>query len=202
LFWANGGNPNLNPETAYQTEAGLNYNFKTFNFSLTGYYNDITDMIRWLPDGFGIWRPQNTLEVETYGIEAMLNYTYKLNDEQELFFDSNYAYTVSENQANGNQLIYVPFHTANANLTYTNSDWDFGFTWLYNGSVFTQTDNNPDRIVDDFNLFDMQISKRFPKLFNSKLSLRALNIFDLAYEAVDNRPMPGRALTIQLLTYF
>jgi iron complex outermembrane receptor protein len=202
LFWTNGGNPNLNPETAYQTEAGVSYNNKSFKFYLTGYYNDITNMIRWLPDGFGIWRSENTLEVETYGIEAMLNYTYKINDEQAFFFNSNYAYTASKNQATGNQLIYVPFHTANANLTYTYSDWDVGLTWLYNGSVFTQTDNNPDRIVSDFNLFDIQISKRFPNAFNSKLSLRALNIFDLAYEAVDNRPMPGRALNIQLLTTF
>jgi len=202
LFWSNGGNLNLEPETAYQTEFGVNYELNKFNFSVTGYYNDITNMIRWLPDEFGIWRPENTQEVETYGFEALLKYTHDFTDKQSVQFNSNYAYTISEDQATGNQLIYVPIHTANANMTYRFEDWDLGLTWLYNASVFTQSDNNPNRKVEGFNLFDVQLSKRFPKLLNSKLSLRASNIFNLAYEAVDNRPMPGRALSLQLLTYF
>jgi iron complex outermembrane receptor protein len=202
LFWSNGGNINLNPETAYQTEFGVNYKLKKFNFSITGYYNDINNMIRWLPDEFGIWRPKNTQEVETYGFEAFFKYAHDFTDKQSIKFNSNYAYTISEDQSTGNQLIYVPFHTANANLIYSYAKWDFAWSWLYNASVFTQSDNNPNRKVEGFNLFDLQLSKRFPKMLNSKLSLRASNIFNLAYEAVDNRPMPGRAFSLQLLTYF
>jgi iron complex outermembrane receptor protein len=202
LFWVNGGNPELIPETAYQTEIGGTYNFKGLNFSLNGFYNDITNMIRWLPDEFGLWRPQNTDEVMTYGLEASIAYAFRISDEHAVQLNSDFAYTISEDQTTGNQLIYVPFHTANANLMYTYGQWDFGMTWLYNGSVFTQNDNNPERKVEAYNLFDLQISKRFPKIFNSKLSLRTSNIFDLAYEAVDNRPMPGRAFSIQLLTTF
>ncbi len=203
LFWANAGNPNLTPETAYQTELGIHYKWDKFlDISLTGYYNDITNMIRWLPNELGIWQPQNTQEVETYGGEATLQLNYDLAEHQTVELISNYAYTISENQETGNQLIYVPFHTANANLIYSNKHWDLGLTWLFNGSVFTQTDNNPNRKVEHYNLTDLHVSRRFPKFFNSKLSLRAMNIFDLAYEAVDNRPMPGRALTFQLLTQF
>jgi iron complex outermembrane receptor protein len=203
LFWSNSGNPDLNPETAYQTEFGVHYDFNDIlSLSLTGYYMDITDMIRWLPNQFGVWQPQNTQDVQTYGGEANMKFNYKFSSQQALEFTSNYAYTISENQATGNQLTYVPFHTANSNFIYKYEDWDFGFTWLYNGSVFTQTDNNPDRRVDGFHLFDAQISKRLPHFFNSKLSLRGLNIFDLAYEAVDNRPMPGRTFMLQLITQF
>lgn len=202
LFWFNGGNPELNPETAYQTEVGGTYEFQGINFSLNGFYNDITSMIRWLPDQFGLWRPQNTDAVETYGLEASLAYLLDITDNQAIQFNSNYGYTISEDQATGNQLIYVPFHIANTNLMYLYDQWKFGLTWLYNGSVFTQTDNNPERKVEAYNLFDLNISRRFPKFFNSKLSLRTSNIFDLAYEAVDNRPMPGRAFSIQLLTTF
>ena len=202
LFWANGGNPNLTPETAYQAEVGGMYDYQDFRISLTGFYNDITNMIRWLPDNTGIWRPQNTDEVMTYGLETSVNYTYQIADQQSVVFNTNFSYTVSEDQNTGNQLIYVPFYLANANATYRLDRWDFGLSWLYNGSVFTQTNNNPDRKVEAFNLFDMQISRRFPKLLNSRLSLRTSNLFDLAYEAVDNRPMPGRAFSIQLLTIF
>ncbi len=203
LFWSNGGNPDLIPETAYQTEFGIEYKFQEFfNFSITGFYNDINNMIRWLPNEFAIWQPENTQEVSTYGAEARMKIRHDFTKNRSIQMISNYGYTISEDQSTGNQLIYVPFHTANTNLIYRYEKWDFGLTWLYNGQVFTQTDNNPDRVVEGYNLFDVQISKRFPKLFNSKLSLRGMNIFDLAYEAVDNRPMPGRAISIQFLTTF
>ena len=203
LFWSNGGNPDLIPETAYQTEFGIEYKFQEFlNFGITGFYNDINNMIRWLPNGSGIWQPENIQEVSTYGAEARMKIRHDFTKNRSIQMISNYGYTISEDQSTGNQLIYVPFHTANTNLIYRYEKWDFGLTWLYNGQVFTQTDNNPDRVVEGYNLFDVQISKRFPKLFNSKLSLRGMNIFDLAYEAVDNRPMPGRAISIQFLTTF
>jgi iron complex outermembrane receptor protein len=203
LFWSNGGNPDLIPETAYQTEFGIEYKFQEFfNFSITGFYNDINNMIRWLPNESGIWQPENTQEVSTYGAEARMTLWHDFTKNRSVQLTSNYSYTISEDQSTGNQLIYVPFHTANTNLIYRYEKWDFGLTWLYNGQVFTQTDNNPDRVVDGYNLFDVQISKRFPKLFNSKLSLRSMNIFDLAYESVDNRPMPGRAISIQFSTTF
>ncbi len=203
LFWSNGGNADLVPETAYQTEFGIEYKFQEFfNFGISGFYNDIDNMIRWLPNNMGIWQPENTQEVLAYGGEARLKLNHDFSKSEAMALTSNYSYTISENRATGNQLIYVPFHTANAHLIYRFENWDFGLTWLYNGQVFTQTDNNPDRVVEGFNLFDIQVSKRFPKLFNSKFSLRGMNIFDLAYEAVDNRPMPGRAISVQFLTTF
>ncbi|RRO18803.1 TonB-dependent receptor plug domain-containing protein [Flavobacteriaceae bacterium 14752] len=202
LFWVNGGNTDLNPEIAYQTEFGTALNFKRLNFSVTGFYNDISDMIRWLPDSNGIWRPENTQAVNTYGVEASTAYKYKLATGQQINLKTQYSYTVSENQATGNQLIYVPFHQANANLAYLNRKWSVDLNWMYNGAVFTRTDNNPNHQVEDYQLFDVQFSWRFPQFLNSKLSLRALNILDLAYEAVDNRPMPGRSFSINLITQF
>lgn len=203
LFWANGGNTELIPETAYQTEFGLDFRIKDHvSLSLTGFYNNIDNMIRWLPDAFGIWQPINTQEVTTYGAEAMFNLSYAFSKNRYIDINTNYAYTISEDRATGNQLIYVPFHTANTNIAYNFKKWSLGFTWLFNGEVFTQTDNNPDKIVEHFNLFDVQISKNFPEFLNSRLSLRSTNILDLAYEAVDNRPMPGRAITFQFITQF
>ena len=202
LFWTNGGNLNLNAETAYQTELGSNLTIGDFKWSVTGFFNDITDMIRWLPDSNGIWRPRNTDEVQAYGIETSLDYQYQLGDNSRIDFKTQYAYTISENRATGKQLIYVPFHTANAQLMYVRPKWSAGLFWSYNGSVFTRTDNNPDFKISHYNLFDAQLSWRIPNFFNSKLSLRAYNLFDLAYEAVDNRPMPGRSFTLNLNTKF
>ena len=202
LFWINGGNLDLKPETAYQTELGLDYKLGQFKWSATGFYNDITDMIRWLPDSAGIWRPLNTDEVQTYGLETSVDYQYNLTNNSYLDFKSQYAYTISEDKNTDKQLIYVPFHQANAQLMYAQKPWSVGLFWRFNGSVFTRTDNNPNYKVSSYNLFDVQIAWQIPKFLNSTLSLRAYNIFDLAYESVENRPMPGRSFTLNLNTKF
>lgn len=202
LFWSSGGNPNLKAETAYQTEVGINFNRKNFSWSVTGFYNDITDMIRWLPDELGIWRPQNTQEVHTYGLESTLNYRYALNQHSSIDISSHYAYTISENQQTGNQLIYVPFHLANAQLNYRRSRWSAGLFWRYNGEVFTRSSNNANDVVNDFQLLDFQLAWQLPKYFNSTVSIRVQNIFDTDYLVVENRPMPGRNFSINLLTTF
>lgn len=202
LYWVNGGNPRLNPETSYQTELGSDLSIGNFKWSATGFLNDITNMIRWLPDSSGIWRPRNANDVQTYGIETVLDYRYPLSEKSHIDFKTQYAYTISENKHTKNQLIYVPFHTVNTQFMVEKLRWTAGLFWLYNGSVFTRTDNDPDHKISSYNLFDAQISWRIPHFFNTKLSLRAYNIFDLAYEAVDNRPMPGRSLTLNLNTKF
>jgi iron complex outermembrane receptor protein len=202
LFWADGGNPDLIPETAYQAEIGSTYKNKNFDFSLTGFYNDIRDMIRWLPDNSGLWRPLNTEEVETYGIEARTTYSYDINPQSRLDFSTSYSYTISENQDTGNQLIYVPYHLANTQLSYRRKRWSASLFWRYNGQVFTRTDNNAEDVINDFQLVDLRLAWQFPKLLNSTLSIRAQNLFDTNYQVFENRPMPRRNFSIHLITTF
>ncbi|QTY27833.1 TonB-dependent siderophore receptor [Flavobacterium sp. CS20] len=202
LFWINGGNPNLDAETSYQTELGADFSFERLSFSSTGFYNDINDMIRWLPDAENIWRPLNTDQVQTYGVETSVGYQMPLTSLSSLKFKGQYAYTISENQDTGKQLIYVPYHQANAELSYVNRLWSSQLYWRYTGSVFTQSDNNPNKKVSAYNLFDFQVSRQIPEFLHSELSLRLQNIFDLAYETVNNRPMPGRSIHISLNTQF
>lgn len=202
LFWSSGGNANLDAETAYQTEMGANYTKNNFNWTVTGFYNDISDMIRWLPDESGLWRPLNTDEVVTYGVESTFKYRYDLNTLSAVDVSANYAYTISENLQTGNQLIYVPYHLANAEFNYRRLRWSAGLFWRYNAEVFTRSDNNPAEVINDFQLFDLQLTYQLPKRFNSTLSLRAQNIFDTNYVVVENRPMPGRHFSIHVITTF
>lgn len=198
LFWVDAGNVNLNAEESYQTEMGSDLKIGNFEWSVAGFFNNITDMIRWLPNSNGIWQPQNTDRVNTYGVESSFAYQYALRNKSFLHLKTQYAYTVSENQDSSTQLIYVPFHNANTQLIYQKPKWSVSLFWTYRGSVFTRTDNNPDFKISDYNLFDAQISWHIPKFFNTKIGLRAYNLFDLAYEAVDQRPMPGRSLGFNL----
>ncbi|PZO30203.1 MAG: TonB-dependent receptor, partial [Flavobacteriaceae bacterium] len=49
LYWQPGGNENLKPESSYQAEIGNEFRFAGFQLTLTGYYIDIKDMLRWIP---------------------------------------------------------------------------------------------------------------------------------------------------------
>mgnify|MGYP006283299591 CR=1 FL=1 len=202
LFWQNGGNPDLVPEESYQTELGLVYNNRNFNFGLTGFYNDISDMIRWLPDETGIWQPENTDEVQAYGIESTLSYNKKVLNDHMLRISAMYSFTISEDGLTDNQLIYIPNSILRLNSTYSIKNWSVGLFYQYTGEVFTRTNNDPNDTINDYMLLDAQVSWNIPYIKNTSLSLNALNLFDLAYEVVENRPMPGRSFSINLITQF
>ncbi|APX99841.1 TonB-dependent receptor plug domain-containing protein [Lacinutrix venerupis] len=189
LYWQDGGNLNLKPETSYQVEIGNTFTYKNLDLSLTGYYNDIKDMIRWLPTGT-IWMPINTDHVKTYGIETALNVKQSFG-ENHLSFSSTYAYTVSEDQERETQLIYVPYHKATATLSYNYKRLSAYYQQLYVGEVFTQSDNNKKYNVDAYYLSHFGVDYTFGSNKKFRLGAQVNNIFNHNYQSVLGRFMPG-----------
>ena len=95
LYWASSGNPELKPETSDQAEIGNIFNIATFELGLTFFYNQIENMIRWVPGADGVWRPGNEDKVKIYGIESYISWQKKLVKDQILSASVNYAYNVS-----------------------------------------------------------------------------------------------------------
>jgi len=212
LYWDLFGNPDLQPEQDYAVEAGTVYNFlsKDTKFfietSLTGYFSWMHDLIVWAPvEGNSyIWKPQNITEVYARGLEAGINIIYKLH---ELKFDLNTNYNFcrstnqkvnSENdQSLGKQLIYIPVNTLNATL---NSSWkNFFLVWnfYYTSRRYTGTDN--ETYMPGYNLSNLFLGKEFHlKNFMLSLQLDINNLFDLDYQSIANRPMPGRNYSVTL----
>ncbi|WP_422103747.1 TonB-dependent receptor plug domain-containing protein [Winogradskyella sp.] len=188
LFWAGSGNPNLNPETSHQIELGNQFQFKNWHFNLTAFYNDIENMIRWVPNTSGVWRPVNTDHVVTYGVEFQTSLKKEF-EEHKLQFNANYAYTVAENQFNDKQLIYVPFHKAAGTINYGFRRWSAYWQSSFVGEVFIQSDNNPDRIVEAYGLHNIGVE--YKPLQQLSVGLRVQNLFDKNYQSVANRFMPG-----------
>src|SRR5690606_24971033 len=95
---------------------------------------------RWIPVGGGLSAPENTEEVEIYGLESVLNYKTKFGNH---FFELNgtYAYNISENKKTEKQLIYAPYHKATASLGYSWKRISAYYQWLYTGKVFTDSTN-------------------------------------------------------------
>ncbi|MDR6300754.1 TonB-dependent receptor plug domain-containing protein [Mesonia maritima] len=198
LYWSTGGNPTLAAEEAQQFEIGNKFSFNSFTFSLTGYYNSIENMIRWLPSGSGFWQPENVDEVETYGAEILLNWKKNWKNHQ-VQLNGTYAYTVSENKATENQLIYVPYHKATTSLYYQFKNWFLEYQFLFNGEVFTRTDNNSTYNLEAYSLSNVGFGYHFNQ---HNVGIKSHNIFDAPYQNVENRPMPGRYYSLYITLNF
>ena len=200
LYWKGAGNLDLKPESSWQGEIGNEFTHKGITLTLTGYYIKIKDMLRWLPTG-SVWRPMNTDRVKTYGLEAILNYKKKFGD-NEICVNSTYGYTVSENEDTGRQLIYVPYHKATASLSYSCKKLSAYYQCLYNGEVFTRSDNNSRYNIDSYTVGNICLEYSFGKKDIASLGVQVLNVFDKDYVSVASRPLPGRNYNVYLTLNF
>ncbi|MEG9328755.1 TonB-dependent receptor [Salinimicrobium catena] len=201
LYWTSAGRPGLKPETSWQGEIGNEFKWRQLELNLTGYYIAIKDMIRWLPESGGVWRPRNEDEVHTYGTEAYLQWEKGLGETQ-VALRGSYSFTISENQQTGKQLIYVPFHKATFMGQGNFKSWEIEYQLLYNGEVFTRSDNNSRYNLNSYMVSNIGASYTFGKNDNYQLGGRVQNVFNTAYESVENRWMPGRNFNINLTFTF
>ena len=189
LYWSAAGNPELNPEESLQAEIGNQLQFKNFEAGLTLYYNDLTNMIRWLPGENGVWRPKNEEEVHIYGLESFFNWKKSFSPDTDLIARSTYAYTISENPESNKQLIYVPFHKVTGNISYRWYQFTPSIQVMYNGSIYTRTDHSeklPGYLLTNFQLaYNPHASEYW------EIGGRLNNVFNTEYQNVEDRWMPG-----------
>ncbi len=210
LFWKDFGNPNLKPETDYAGELGLVCNASSpdevffIETEITGYYSKMENLIIWIPGTDGKFHPENVAEVLARGVEAGLN--FKLEKWGFLLtMDNNYHYCRSTNEkaasaqdgSLGKQLIYIPVHTFNSNITLRK--WNAWVTWNFSffSERFTSTTN--DSYMEPYYLNNIIAGKNFhiSEILLS-LQLQINNLFDLDYQSIANRPMPGRNMALTL----
>lgn len=199
LYWQGSGNLNLKPESSYQIEVGNDFKFENTSFSITGYYIKIQDLLRWSPSSVGNWLPNNVADVSTYGAEVLLR-SFKKIGKNQLDFNATYAYTVSIDEQKKKQLTYVPYHKLTASLAYSFKNSTIHYQYLYNGEVFTSSDNF--YVLKDYLVSNVGIDYDFGRQKFVTLGFDVLNVFDENYQSVSMRPMPGRNYTINLTFNF
>ncbi len=201
LYWFDGGNPNLKPESSYQMEIGNEYNFKNLQLSATGYLIKIEDMIQWLPGITNSWLPRNVNRVNAYGGELLVNWNKSFGTNT-VAITGNYAYTISEDVATGKQLIYIPYHKANAAIAYSHKRFGANYQVLYNGEVFTRSDNAARYNLDSYLVSNLGLSYTIGKTYAVKAGFQMMNIFNEKYEVMVRRPFPGRHFNTNLTFKF
>ena len=195
LYWQGSGNPDLNPETSLQAEIGNVFRHKDAVLTITGYYIQLRDMLRWIPSDDGIWRPENLDKAKSYGLESILNWEMKIGGGQ-LQLAATYAYTISQKDGSTTQLIYVPYHKATASAAYAINDFSAFYRHLFTGEVFYTTDNLSS--IDPYNVSSVGVEYSFGLWEGLHLGVQANNIWNEEYQTVNVRPMPGRNYNMYL----
>jgi len=188
LYWEFSGNEDLLPEKSNSLEFGVYFNSKKLNTNITVYQTKNDDLIQWRPETATFWRPTNVQQVTSKGLEYDFDYQLKLKHHKFLF-QIQYAYTDSVDKTLDKQLIYVPYHIGNFNLTYNYKTWEFFGNIHYNGNVYTTTSNT--ETVADYKTINIQFHKN---LLKNKINIgfHINNLLGTSYEIVSYRPMPNR----------
>ncbi|TXE10695.1 TonB-dependent receptor [Gelidibacter salicanalis] len=198
LYWNPGGNLELVPELSYQVDLGHEFSSRFMDVKFNTYYIKTKDMIQWVPDHTGLFRPQNVSKVRNYGAELELILKYHLNGHQ-FNLNSGYSYTVSENAETDQQLIYVPFHKASVNLSYGYKAMELFYQHLINGEVAIIGGQ-----LQGYNVGNLGLSYHYTMFDNlaTILQFNINNIYNSPYENVALRPMPNRNYQLQLTLKF
>lgn len=189
LYWYAGGNLELDPETSTQWELGQTYKFKNFEFDLAAFLIDVENLLRWVPGRDGLWRPENTAKVQNKGLEASLSWQKQIKNHQ-FSFSSNYAYTLSEDEQSGLQLIYTPMHKLGASAGYSFKRFSMFYQFMHTGEVFISSDNNYS--LPAFQVSNLGLAYSLGKNEQWQFQLQLRNLFDAEYMNMPARPMPGR----------
>ncbi len=207
LYWYPGGNEYLKPEYGIQYEGGITYVKRVsgtlgFTVELSGYDSYINDWIQWVPTDYRYWTARNIAFVHARGLEA-LGQMYGQKGKVVYKFIARYSFAKSTNESNeakeggyaGRQLIYVPLHSGNvfAYLSYRKFEctWNTQFTGKRNTSL--NDESLYSNVLPAFSLSSISVGKSFDI---HSVSLEAKfgvnNLFNVSYQAVLWRPMPGR----------
>ena len=198
LYWNPGGNSDLNPEHSNQVELGFDFDLKKHQFGITGYYIKSKDLIKWVPQTNTIWSPVNIAETENYGFE--FDYQGEIQYGNHRWIPQfGYGYTVARDLENDMQLIYVPKHKVTTGLAYGIYNWTMQYQFIYNGEVFTTTDNS--QSLDAYDISNLRVNYRWEMtekvVTNVQFSVN--NIFNEIYQNVAFRPMPNRNYNFKLI---
>jgi len=211
LYWVPSGNMHLQPENAIGQDIGVKYeqrrNWGHIQYQASWYNNWVRNWIIWLPSA-GIWTPINSPYVWARGIETRLLYNHNYKH-WTIKTTVSYQFTRSTNEqprlvndpALHKQLIYVPYHNAQANMQINWRQYRFLYWHTFTGKRFITSDNA--QFLPAYNVANIQLQSQFAiKKWRLLPRLTVYNIFNVVYETVAFRPMPLRYYEVGIQIYW
>jgi len=205
LYWTPGGNIDLQNESAFKNEFGIDYSKKRIQISATAFHNDARNLIVWLPSIGGFWQAQNLRGARVLGTEVRINYSTKLSKSKQLkmgVFASLTKSTYSKMEAGnedviGNQLIFIPVEMGNVFVNLTVKSFEFSLVSNFTGDRFISTDNSSR--LESYLLTNVILDYAWKiRKLKGRVGASANNITNTVYQLFPGRPMPGRSFQINL----
>ncbi|MEA3446806.1 MAG: TonB-dependent receptor plug domain-containing protein [Bacteroidota bacterium] len=210
LYYIPGGNPDLKPEQGISEELSLHVfeqiADQDLEINLTAFASHISNWILWAPTQFGWWTPENKEKVFSRGIESNILLKGKAGFVDYAFnFGFSLSHTTSEqggdsNKENGEQLIYVPGQTAHGDFNLKSKGYSFRYATKFTGIRHTSYGYNRSFYdLPAFFLHSVSIGKNVNiKKIKAGLTFQINNIFNIDYESIRQRAMPGRNYGIKI----
>ncbi len=197
LYWQVGGNPNLKPEKGFQYEATIGYKKSYYQFQITYYSGNYQDLIIWLPSG-SIWTAQNMNQTQSQGLEFWGKTFFHYRKHQWILEISGfYGHSIltqerfQNDEAYLKQLIYQPRYRWSSQFTWKFKNIFLQYQQVWNSYVYYTTDNS--EWLPDFFIGNVVSSYQFfYKNHEISANFQLRNLWNLEYQVMKNRPMPGR----------
>jgi outer membrane cobalamin receptor len=210
MYWVPGGNPDLKNEYAYIYELTGEMNQKItdplgMKFNLSLFRNDINDMIQWHPGEYSYWTADNIKSVNSSGLESSFSLNYSAN-KLKAGLNANYSFTratiaasnISNDEAVGRQLIYVPANKANCSFLMNYGVFYSSWNIMMTGRRYLSVDNSD--YLPCYMLNNLITGLRVNLKANTvDLNFAVDNLFDINYQTIAYYPLPGRSYSLKLL---
>lgn len=189
LYWASGGNENLNPERSIQIEIGAIKKIKEIEVNANFYNNQVENWILWQPQSTGLWAPENVFKVQSIGVEFGAKRQVKLSKNNQFSIQVHSTLGRAMNQERKKDLIYMPRRKFSYAIVYYNSIANIQLSGEYSSSFYITTDNTG--YMPQYNVHHLSLNKsiKINKL-KIRLNLEINNLFNTDYQVVANYPMP------------
>lgn len=197
--YGNIGNPDLDPETAWEYEVALEQTIgERGRVSLAGFLREADDLIHWQPTGLNWWdpwTPENVGEARIWGVEVDGRYALC----SFATVGGNYTYLHPKDRDTDEYLLGKPRHEAHGFVALKPSEeTTLRFDGRYLRYYPQATRKEKDYFVADLALtHGMKIGE---VAIDATISVK--NLFNKNYEANPGFPMPPRELFAGLTAYF
>ena len=184
VYSQNYGNVNLDPEKSKQWEGGVEGLTGPVNWRVSGYRNDIDDMI----NTDATYRYYNIQQVRIKGIEATAQF-----DTGPLSHQVSYDYTDPRDTQTDQVLLRRAKQMVKYQLDWTSYSFDWSLTYVYTGARYDVDYNSyPEQRVKlgGMSLWDLAVS--YPVTSHLTVRGRIANLFDKDYETAYGYPTAGR----------
>lgn len=206
-FWVPGGNPDLDPEDAYQLSAGPDWTIclnarHQLKINASGFYNHVQNWIQWVPQS-NFWGAVSYKSVNTYGLNSGFEYDFQ-REEFRFNLRGNYVFTEARNlessyneALSGRRLLHVPNHRFNARIAVSWKGLSLYSDISYVGERLQSSDRTA--LLDPIGLtnagvgYNLDLGK-----IQTQLSFRVLNLLNADYQVMPGMPMPLRTYSISL----